>query len=145
MQNLARAEKTPEVIEEVTAICRAELLAAGIKPFEFGFLLSDVGEVPSRCRGSLSGWSFRRAWYYWVAEGPGIPPEIAERLHATHGKVVRVSGHCGCPSPTEWHHGFAVGMYHVDSAEGLKALADTLRSIWDNPQDRIEPINAAAA
>lgn len=133
--NLARGEPTPEEVDTVTAICRAELEAAGIKPYSFGSLYHS-NEVPSKCVGGLSGWSFERAWYYWRAKGPGIPPEIAERLHATHGRDVRVEGHCGCPSPLEWAHGFAIGSYHIDTPEGLKALADTLRSIWDNPDDR---------
>lgn len=137
MQNLARHDKTPEVINEVTAICRAELEAAGIKVSEFD-IFATRGEVPSRAIGGLLSWTFTRAWYYWVAEGPGIPPDIAEKLHATHGKDVRVDGHCGCPSPREWFKGFAVGRYHVDTQEGLNALADTLRSVALPPQERPE-------
>ena len=33
------------------------------------------------------------------------------------------------PSPLEWFKGLAVGSYHVDSPEGLKALADTIKKI----------------
>jgi len=132
--NLARHDPSPEEIEAVTAICKAELEAAGIKPHVFGGLYG-TSEVPSKCMGGLSMWSFERAWYYWRAKGPGIPPDVAERLHATHGKVVRVDGHCGCPSPLEWAHGFAIGSYHIDTPEGLTALAATLRSIWVNPDE----------
>lgn len=127
--NLARGEKTPEIILEVTAVTDAELIAAGIRVSPMRF--PPKGEVPSQTMGELSMWTFRRAWYYWRAEGPGIPPEIAESLHATHGKEVRVEGHCAAPSPREWNKGFAVGSYHVDTPEGLKALADVLRSIYD--------------
>ncbi|SEC01498.1 hypothetical protein [Bradyrhizobium erythrophlei] len=127
MKNLARSNPSPEEIDAVTAVCRSELEAAGIKPFESTVFLG--GEVPSRAIGELASWGFRRAWYYWVAEGPGIPPHIAEELHAKHGNDVRVDGHCGCPSPREWHKGFAVGRYHVDTQEGLNALADTIRSV----------------
>jgi len=128
MQNLARRDPTPEVIEEVTAICRAELEAAGIAVSEYD-IFAKHGEVPSKAVGGLASWGFQRAWYYWIAEGPGIPPDIAEKLHATHGKDVRVDGHCGCPSPLEWHKGFAVGRYHVDTQEGLNALAATIREV----------------
>lgn len=128
MQNLARRDPTLEQINEVTAQCRAELEDAGIKPFEMD-IFAERGEVPSRAIGSLESWGFKRAWYYWVAEGPGIPPDIAEKLHAAHGQDVRVAGNCGCPSPLEWHKGFAVGMYHVDTQEGLNALADTIREV----------------
>jgi hypothetical protein len=127
--NLA-SSATPENIERVTAICKAELEAAGIEPFIFGEFFGR-GEVPSRCVGALANWRFERAWYYWQASGNGIPPDIAEKLHATYGRVVRVHGHCGCPSPLEYNRGFAVGSYHIDTPEGLKALADTLRAIWD--------------
>lgn len=131
--NLARADNAPpEVIAEVTAIAKAELVAAGINVS--GIPLPH-GEVPCSVIGFLSGWLFQRRWYYWAADGPGIPCEIAERLHATHGTEVRVEGHCGCPSPREWRKGFAVGSYHIDTQEGLNALADTLRSIYDASKD----------
>lgn len=81
--------------------------------------------------GGLGDWTFRRAWSYWIAEGPGIPPEIATELHEAHGKEVRVDGHCGCPSPLEWCKGFAVGMYHVDTQEGLNALSRVIRQILE--------------
>lgn len=128
MQNLAKSNPSPNDIDEVTAVCRAELEAAGIKSVEMDLFARDR-EVPSRAIGELETWGFRRAWYYWVAEGPGIPPDIAEELHAQHGKDVRVDGHCACPSPREWFKGFAVGRYHVDTQEGLNALAATIRKI----------------
>ena len=118
-----------EVIAEVTATCEAELKAAGINVTIFPSPLR--GEVPSCAFGSLSMWKFERAWYYWMASGPGLPVEVAEKLHATHGTVCRVDGHCGCPAPRDWFKGFGVGSYHVDSPEGLKALADAIRSVYD--------------
>ncbi len=126
--NLAR-EKNELTIAEVSAVCRAELEAAEIIVHEFSWM-DPRGEVPSRVIGECCRWKFERAWYYWVATGPGLPPDAAEKLHATHGQKVRVAGHCGCPSPLEWYKGFAVGDYHVDSPEGLKALADALRSVY---------------
>jgi len=94
-------------------------------------LLRDQGEVKTSVVGDLHGWSFRRAWYYWIAKGPGIPPEYADRLHEKYGQEVRVDGHCGCPSPKEWFKGFAVGHYHIDTQLGLCALADTIRQVAD--------------
>ncbi len=87
------------------------------------------GEVNTRICGSLSKWSFERGWRYWIASGPGIEVAAAERLHASYGDVVRVDGHCGCPSPTEWFGGLAVGLYHVDTPAGLEALANTIREL----------------
>lgn len=132
--NLARPKEpdgkwAEDVLREVSAICKGELRAAGIKTFELGFALD--GEVPNSIHGSLSMWGFTRNWYYWIAKGPGLPVEVAERLHATHGQQVRVAGNCCCPSPREYFKGFGVGSYHVDSPEGLKALADALRSVYD--------------
>lgn len=124
---------------DTDAILRAELAAAGIptlqesegKPPEFlaDILRAQSGEVKTSVMGCLHGWTFKRAWYYWMASGPGIDVDTAETLHATHGQVVRVAGHAGCPSPREWFKGLACGEYHVDTPEGLKALADTLKSL----------------
>lgn len=108
----------------------AELTEAGIPVFRLPESLRDtMGEVQSIVVGDLCGWEFKRAWYYWVAKGPGIPPEDAEALHATHGQDVRVAGHCGCPSPLEWYEGFAVPLYHIDTQEGLNALANTIKTV----------------
>ncbi len=122
LENLAGREK-----EETDAQCIDELESAGIKVNHLPF--DRDGEVNTSILGSVSPWSFERAWRYWVAKGPGIPPEIAEELHSEYPLHVRVDGHCGCPSPTEWHKGFAVGLYHVDTQEGLKALADVIKKV----------------
>lgn len=120
-------------------ILRAELKAAGIPTLQEaagqqpGYLAAmlrrNSGEVKTSVIGVLHGWEFKRAWYYWMAKGPGVEVEAAERLHAAHGRSVRVDGHCGCPSPREWFKGLACGHYHVDDAAGLKALADTIREL----------------
>jgi hypothetical protein len=126
--NLACSKPTHEKIEEITAICKAELEAAMLDVHIFGGFYGS-GEVPSKTIGHFGQWSFTRSWSYWVAKGPGIPVEYAESLHETHGKVVRVAGDCTCPNPRKVYGGFGVGLYHVDTPEGLKALADLLRSI----------------
>jgi len=70
-------------------------------------------EVPYSITGRLSGWTFWRAWYYYVAscpDGLGLPYDIAVRMHEMKypisskrysilGQVIRVDGHCGCPHP----------------------------------------------
>ena len=108
----------------------AELMKAGIPVSKLPEFMRDKGEVKTIIMGELNLWGFTRAWYYWVANGPGIPPDIAMKLHEEFGKEVRVAGHCGCPSPLEWYHGFAVGSYHIDTQEGLCALANVLRSLY---------------
>ncbi len=115
----------------------AELAYAGIKAERMPECFrKSSGEVQTIILGSLGQWGFRRAWYYWVAEGPGIPLKEATELHEAHGKDVRVDGHCGCPSPLEWFKGLACGTYHVDSHEGLKALADTLNRLTAQPEKK---------
>ncbi len=116
----------------VDAILSAELESAGICVEALPKFWRDTegGEPWSVVIGTLHRWGFRRAWYYWIARGPGIPPEDAMALHAEHGTSVRVEGNCTCPSPLEYLHGFAVGLYHVDNAEGLAALAETIRGVW---------------
>lgn len=131
--NLASGDHSSENIGITTSITDSELWAAGIGVSSIRFPVR--GEVPTRSYGVLSMWGFQRAWYYWVAKGPGMPVEVAERLHESHGKEVRVDGHCGCPSPREWFKGFGVGHYHVDTPEGLKALAEAILSVYDPDTD----------
>lgn len=121
------------------AILRNELENAGIDVHSLD-LFRGRGEVVSSIMGTLHGWSFKRAWNYWIAEGPGIPVEDAEKLHAEYGQEVRVAGHCGCPSPGKWFQGLACGLYHVDTQDGLNALAKTIRSL---SRDDIRIIRAA--
>lgn len=125
--------------EDTDDILRSELKAAGIqtlqeaegKPQEYlaDLLREQSGEVKTSVLGALHGWTFKRAWYYWTAKGPGLDVDTAEALHATHGLVVRVDGHAGAPNPREWFKGLACSCYHVDSAEGLKALADAIKGV----------------
>lgn len=126
---------------DTDGILKAELKAAGIqtlqeaegKPTEYfaEFLRRNSGEVKTSVVGVLHGWEFKRGWYYWMAKGPGIDVESAELLHAAYGNDVRVAGHCGCPSPREWFKGLACGSYHVDTPDGLRALANTIKMLVD--------------
>jgi hypothetical protein len=155
--NLARhwdpeGEQTPEVLEmlkEVDDQVVAELEEAGIKHEGLDFL-RDIpaandenhpetppeemevrrsrGEVPTRWVGQLGPWKFRRAWYYWIASGPGIPPAQAVKLYEEQGHACRMDG--GAPTdPREKNAGFAVNLYHVDTQNALNALAATIRGI----------------
>lgn len=109
-----------------------ELREAGITVHDFEWFRRSNREVKTSIFGELHGWSFKRAWVYWVAEGPGIPPEYANKIHETHGEEVRVDGHCGCPSPLEWFKGFGVGHYHIDTQEGLNELAKIIKSVYND-------------
>lgn len=61
------------------------------------------GEVPYNIIGRLGKFTFVRAWYYWMVEGP-VPLYVAWILYADPVGVtdIRVAGHCGCPSPEEY-------------------------------------------
>ncbi len=82
----------------------AELTAAGIA-IE---VVTPYGEPNTRVSGKLGAITFRRAWRYWVADGP-VPLDVARRLYAdpVGATDVRVAGHCGCPAPEaahiDWH------------------------------------------
>jgi len=107
-----------------------ELELAGIPYHRFGTKMG--GEVPSHIVGFLNGWKFERAWYYWVAKGDDnlLLFEHAEPLHEKFGSEVRVSGHCGCPSPKKWFdkpYHIGVSFYHIDSQDGLNALAAAIK------------------
>lgn len=114
--------------DNVDDALEAELEAAGIPVQRMPEILRKRGEVQTIIVGWLHTWAFERAWYYWRAKGPGLPPQYADALHVLFGKEVRVAGHCACPSPLEWYKGFAVGDYHIDSPRGLRALADALNA-----------------
>lgn len=130
-------------------VLRAELKAAGIptlqedvgQPPEYlaDMLRRQSGEVKTSVIGVLHGWEFKRAWYYWMCSGPGIEIAAAERLQEQYGGVVRASGDCACRGPRFWYKGLACGNYHVDSPEGLKALADTIKALCvANDKDKQE-------
>lgn len=132
-------EERRAIFKTVDDTVRAELMEAGILgpdgKGDYGNYLEDEsvrkrgGEVPCSIFVAKYGWTFSRRWYYYAAQGPGIPPEAAEKFHKEWGRQVRVEGHCGCPSPLEWCKGFAVGSYHIDTQEGLNAFVKLLASI----------------
>ena len=131
MINLARHfdREHPVADPEVQETVRAELTEAGVKIEEHEFLLDSCGEVPTSIMGVACHWSFRRAWYYWVAKGPGIPVEWAEDFNKRWGKEVRAEGDCGCRGPLFWNEGFGTGNYHIDSHAGLNAFVELLKLI----------------
>jgi hypothetical protein len=134
-------EHNPDRVDE---IARAELEAAGITAESYDCLRDD-NEPHTAIVGRLCLWTFTRAWYYWIAKGPGIPVEDAEALHIKHGTSVRVEGHCGCPAPLAYRHGFGIDLYHVDNQEGLNALAEVIRQVYDRGTKAIEQRKALEA
>lgn len=109
---------------------RAELEAAGIPLMEGlsqdTFRKIGKTEVKTCYIGELHGWTFSRSWYYWVAEGPGLPFDVASSLHGL-GFGIRAEGHCADPHPILQFKGLGAGHYHIDSPVGLKALANAIK------------------
>jgi hypothetical protein len=106
--------------------CELELRRAGID-----VLIGEdaKGEVRTRVTGKLGPFTFRRAWYYWIVEGP-MPMPVAVQLYLDPVGVqdVRVEGHCVCPDPREYcKHQSTVDSYHIDSQAGLDLFARTVR------------------
>lgn len=133
--NLARREQDHEAeAPRITEIVKEELRQAGLHCFDIP--VRPRREVPTGALGYLegTGWTFERAWRYWIAEGPGLPLEVAERLYQDLGSEVRVGGDCTGPSPRSTYHGFGVPLYHIDTPRGLKALADALKSVLEANQ-----------
>jgi hypothetical protein len=122
MKNLAGVRCDAEVL--------AELAAAAI-PAVPETLPQRNREPVTEWGGALAGWTFRRAWYYWCADGPELPLDVALRLHASHGTVVRAGGDAGCRAPTVDGYPSA-DSYHIDTAGGLRAFADLLRERGDS-------------
>ncbi len=107
MKNLAGVKEADEHIQEELYLARIELVQEE----------QNKGEVPYSITGKLGDWKFNRAWNYWMAfssEGKGLLLNVATELHErqypiigekqpkNYGKVIRVTGHCGCPHPREW-------------------------------------------
>ncbi len=97
-----------------------ELVTAGINILQDASLLKN--EVSTTVKGSLHGWEFERFWYYWMCIGPSIPYEEAKKLNKLNKSFfsdVRVEG-------------YTSGTYHVNTQEGLKALADVIKKVHGN-------------
>jgi hypothetical protein len=122
VKNLAGCE-----LDSGTKETREELKSAGIEVVELPGEMKTRGEVEVKVVGHIGAWKFERAWYYWVVNGPGLPLEYAVPLDHEWGKQVRADGDCACRGAAFWGKGQPISMYHVDTQEGLKALADVIK------------------
>lgn len=120
-ENLARREYEPEASDKV----EKELIEAGIPVLTLSNYMN--GEVKTYYIGILNGFVFERMWRYWSVKG-NMPLLNAEYLYKNYKDFdIRVAGHAGNPSPKEWSKDNFVDLYHVDTKEGLKILADTIK------------------
>jgi hypothetical protein len=93
---MQRFMSNPESDEAV----RHELQVAGI---ECSRGERAAGEVISSVTGQLGGFTFRRAYCHWVAEGL-VPLEVALAMHADPAarRGLRVGGHHARPAPGQF-------------------------------------------
>lgn len=129
----------------------AELAEAGIPPIHH--FEQERGEVPTHFTGELLGWTFRRAWSYWIAtaEDPknGLDYEFAQPMHDLIGQEVRLAGHCLCPSPKDLFWMTFLGksgkqLLSTSQAEEFKAYPEEVQAhlkkfvIVDDPKSYAE-------
>lgn len=113
MRNLAGVEGCDEAIHD-------ELTLAGVPWVRVP--RDDIhSEVPYTIEGRLGRFKFRRAWRYWVVEGP-VPIEVACELYVSPvgRKDVRAGGDCTCPHPdtqAEWLDSEGVRLYPDPTGE----------------------------
>lgn len=115
MQNLAGIATCDEVI-------RRELERARV-PVETCERVR--GEVAYSVLGRLGDFTFRRAWYYYIVDGP-VPIEVAREIYAdpVGRDDVRAGGDCGCISPddyaSEWYDERGVRLLDMEERKKLE-------------------------
>lgn len=129
MKNLAGTGDNDQAIKE--------LEEAGLQVFRY----DDSYKADNECRlvvvGFLGPWIFKRCWYYWAAEGPGINIEQAVTFNEKWGKEVRAAGFAGgIEDLYDYFNGFAVKSYHIDSQEGLNAFSALLKQIMQDAETK---------
>lgn len=76
--------------------------------------------------GTLYGWRFCRAWYYWICSTSSgrfsIPKPEADAFNDEWGTEIRADGYAGGHTPFR-----DVSTYHVDTSRGLEVLLKLLK------------------
>jgi hypothetical protein len=126
MNNLAGREWADETI-------KLELKDAGIPISKF--FGQHKHEVPWTYQGKLFGWTFTRAWYYWVVEGV-LPLPVARYLYEQDkDKAIRVAGHCGSPPPEDpWLENYDANGYALYHTEKEPPKESIMHTIWTDVQ-----------
>jgi hypothetical protein len=92
-------------------------------------------EVPYSIVGQYGNFTFRRAWYYWMVEGPMPLLQAHELYDDPVGKTdIRVAGHCGCPAPTAWARYLDADGYFLTLDPEGKEMAKWVRMFELPPQ-----------
>ena len=132
MMNLAG--KTPEFVRHVFG---RELEKAGVpifsQPCSSGEVMQDIVGVMEFAGGQRV--TFRRAWYYvMVSATQKVPQAVAAKLNKKWSAEVRVEGYAGGKEADQ-----DVDSWHVDTQEGLNALATMFRENYGFPK-KVQPL-----
>jgi hypothetical protein len=93
-------------------------------------------EVPASITGKLGPFTFVRAWYYWIVNGP-VPLTVARELYANPVGVtdIRVAGHCGCPPPERpWITVITLDGRHVIDSQERERIEKLFRNVVDREE-----------
>lgn len=116
MQNLAGNKDCDSVIESELTRCGIEIVRGE----------RSTHEVAASITGKLGAFTFRRAWYYWVVEGP-MPLDVALKIYENPvGRAdIRTGGFAGNVSPLEYGTDYfdADGNWLVSDPDGKEATA----------------------
>lgn len=125
-ENFATSDYDARIDEKI----ENELKIANIPVIKLPTYLS--AEVKASCVGYLNGFTFWRAWRYWVCKG-NMPLDTAQKIYAEHKDLnIRAGGHAGNLPPermTRSQNGSAekfVPYYHIDTQDGLCELAKAI-------------------
>ena len=117
-------------VETCDADIRRELMGANIA---VEAVEKTRSEVPYTLIGKLCGWTFKRAWYYWMAsapEGEGVHETDAESLNEQWHNEVRVAGFAGGTKVSDrLSSRKTIDSYHIDTPEGLNVLAKLIKKL----------------
>lgn len=125
MKNLAGDKDCDRDVERELTRCKIEIVRGD----------RTDREVPASITGKLGPFTFRRAWYSWVVDGP-MPLEVARELYADPvGKTdVRAGGDAGCRPPETWADYFdADGRLLTHDPDGKQAAE------WDRLAPQLLP------
>jgi hypothetical protein len=109
MKNLAGDPDCDREIERELTRCGIEIVRSAER---------STREAAASISGKLGAFAFKRAWYYWVVEGP-MPLELAIKLyeHPVGRDDIRTGGYAGNIDPREY------GTYYFD-ADGNQLSSD---------------------
>ena len=93
MDNFARHEYDRKIDHRV----KEELKMANIPVYSLPYYMD--GEVKTKYFGILNGFTFYRAWNYWICDGD-MPLDVVNKIYKKYKELnIRAGGHCGNEPP----------------------------------------------